>query len=47
MFYASPADIDAGLLEPLFRNKLLSMLKEKGLITDRTIELIIMETFRI
>lgn len=35
MFYTSSAGIDAGLLEPLFRHKLLSMLKKKGLITDR------------
>ena len=40
MFYASHIDINAEELEPLFRHKLLSMLKKKGLITDRTIELI-------
>lgn len=38
MFYASPAHISAEDLEPLFRYKVLSMLKKKGLITDRTIE---------
>ena len=40
MFYASPLNINAEELEPLFRHKVLSMLKRKGLITDRTIELI-------
>jgi len=34
MFYTSPAGIDADLPEPLFRHKVLSMLKKKGLITD-------------
>ena len=40
MFYASSPDINAEELEPLFRHKVLSMLKRKGLITNRTIELI-------
>jgi len=40
MFYASSTDINADKLEPLFRRKLLSMLKRKGLITEATIELI-------
>ena len=40
MFYASPADLDAESLEPLFRHKVLSMLRRKGLITGRVIELI-------
>ena len=40
MFYASHIDINAEELEPLFRHKLLSMLKRKGLITEATIELI-------
>lgn len=34
------AHINAEDLEPLFRHKVLSMLKKKRLITDRTIELI-------
>ena len=37
MFYASSTDINAEELEPLFRHKVLSMLKRKGLITDRTL----------
>jgi len=40
MFYAANIDLDAGCLEPLFRHKILSMLKKRGLITNRTIELI-------
>jgi len=40
MFYTSPLNINAEELEPLLRHKVLSMLKRKGLITDRTIELI-------
>ena len=40
IFYASPAHINAEDLELLFRHKVLSMLKKKGLITDRIIELI-------
>lgn len=40
MFYASPVDINAGSLEPLFRHKVLLMLKKKGLITEQTIKLI-------
>ncbi|MBA7612726.1 hypothetical protein ES703_19963 [subsurface metagenome] len=40
MFYASHDNINAEELEPLFRHKVLLMLKKKGLITDRVIELI-------
>ena len=40
MFYASHIDINADKLEPLFRHKVLSMLKKKGLIREATIELI-------
>ena len=40
MFYASNTDINADKLEPLFRHKVLSMLKRKGLITEATIEII-------
>ena len=40
MFYTSHTDINADKLEPLFRHKVLSMLKKKGLTRDRTIELI-------
>ncbi|MBM3712591.1 MAG: transposase, partial [Actinobacteria bacterium] len=40
IFYAAAADLDAASLEPLFRHKILSMLKRKGLITSRVIELI-------
>lgn len=40
MFYASNIDINAEELEPLFKHKVLSMLKKKGLITEATIELI-------
>ena len=40
MFYVSPVNIDAYKLEPLFRHKLLSVLKRKELITDRTLEFI-------
>ncbi|MCG2790182.1 MAG: transposase [Actinomycetia bacterium] len=39
MFYASHIDINAEELEPLFRHKVLSMLKKKGLITEAAIEL--------
>jgi Zn finger protein HypA/HybF involved in hydrogenase expression len=39
IFYAA-ADLDGPALEPLFRHKILSMLKRRGLITDRVIELI-------
>lgn len=41
-FYSFPNDINAYGLEPLFRHKVLKMLKTKGLITetDKTIELI-------
>ena len=41
MFYAANIDLDAGCLEPLFRHKILSMLKKRGLITDRVIGLIL------
>src|SRR5665647_3876185 len=40
MFYASPADINADSLEPLFRHKVLLMLKKKGLVTETTVKLI-------
>jgi len=40
IFYASTVNLDASTLEPLFRHKILSMLKKKGLIGDRVIELI-------
>ncbi|GAH18810.1 unnamed protein product, partial [marine sediment metagenome] len=40
MFYAANIDLDAGCLEPLFRHKILSMLKKRVLITDRVIGLI-------
>jgi len=40
-FYAANIDLDAVSLEPLFRHKILSMLKKRGLITDRVIELIL------
>ena len=36
MFYVSNIDINAESLEPLFRYKVLSMLKRKGLITNRS-----------
>ena len=39
IFYASTVNLDASTLEPLFRHKILSMLKKKGLIGrqgDRT-----------
>jgi len=39
-FYAAAANLDAASLEPLFAHKILSMLKRKGLITSRVIELI-------
>ena len=39
-FYAAGASLNAESLEPLFRYKILSMLKKRGLITDREIELI-------
>jgi len=41
MFYTSPVDINSGSLEPLFRHKVLLMLKKKGLITEQTIKLIL------
>jgi hypothetical protein len=40
IFYAAAADLDGPSLESLFRHKILSMLKRRGLITDRVIELI-------
>ena len=39
-FYAAAADLDASMIEPLFRHKILAMLKKKGLIGERVIELI-------
>jgi hypothetical protein len=39
-FYAAGASLNAEEIEPLFRHKVLSMLKKKIIITDRTIELI-------
>ena len=41
LFYVAGADVNADSLEPLFRHKILSMLKKRGLITDRVIELIL------
>ena len=41
IFYAAGASLNAESLEPLFRHKILSMLKKRGLITDRTIGLIL------
>ncbi|MHB8279820.1 MAG: transposase [Candidatus Humimicrobiaceae bacterium] len=41
IFYAAGIDLNAESLEPLFRHKILFMLKKRGLITDRTIELIL------
>ena len=38
--YAASADLDASTLEPLFRHEILSMLKRRGLIGERVIELI-------
>ena len=40
MFYTSSIDINTDKIEPLFRHKVLSMLKRKGLITGRVIELV-------
>lgn len=40
IFYAAAANLDATCLEPLFAHKILSMLKRRGLITSRVIELI-------
>ena len=40
MFHTSHTDINAEEFEPLFRHKVLSMLKRRGLITDRVIGLI-------
>ena len=40
IFYAAAAGLDATSLEPLFRHKILSMLKRRGLIGERVIELI-------
>jgi len=42
IFYAAAAGLDGPALEPLFRHKILSMLKRRGLITDRIIELMLM-----
>ena len=41
IFYAASPDINAGSLEPLFRHKVLSMLKKKRKITEATIKLIL------
>ncbi|MBM3707749.1 MAG: transposase [Actinobacteria bacterium] len=41
IFYAAGPDINAGSLEPLFRHKILSMLKKKRKITEATIKLIL------
>lgn len=40
-FYAAGADLNASIIEPLFRYKILSMLKKRGLIGDRVIELVL------
>ena len=40
MFYASPADLNADSLEALFRHKILSKLKKKGMIGEAAIKLI-------
>jgi len=40
IFYAAAADLDATILEPLFRHKILSMLKRRKLIGKRIIELV-------
>jgi len=40
IFYTAAAELNGGTLEPLFRHKILSMLKKRGLITGRVIELI-------
>ena len=40
-FYAAGPDINAGSIEPLFRHKILSMLKKRGLITESIIKLIL------
>jgi hypothetical protein len=40
IFYAAGTDIKAESLEPLFRHKILSMLKKRGLIGQTTIKLI-------
>ncbi len=37
-FYAAGASLNVESLEPLFRHKILFMLKSRGLITDRAIE---------
>ena len=39
--YASAADLNASILEPLFRHRILSMLKRRKLIGDRLIELVL------
>ena len=39
-FYAAATGLDGPILEPLFAHKILSMLKRRGLIGDRVIELI-------
>ena len=39
-FYAAGASLNADSLEPLFRHKILSMLKKRGLITETAIKII-------
>lgn len=41
IFYAAGTNINTGSLEPLFRHKILSMLKKRALITDSIIKLIL------
>jgi hypothetical protein len=40
IFYSAGIDLDSESLEPLFRHKILSMLKKMALITEATIKLI-------
>ena len=40
-FYAAAADLNASILEPLFRHRILSMLKRRKLIGDRLIKLVL------
>ena len=40
IFYAAASELDATALEPLFAHKILSMLKRRGLIGKRVIEII-------
>jgi hypothetical protein len=41
IFYAAGTNINTGSLEPLFRHKILSMLKKRALITESIIKLIL------